>query len=129
MKTINPQLSFSTIHELGDQIRTREVSPVEITEQLLQRIEQLNPQLNAFVTLTAELAMDEARQAENEIMNGGYKGPLHGIPIVHKDLYYTKDIRTTASSKILRDFVPDYDATTVAKLHEAGTILLGKVQT
>jgi aspartyl-tRNA(Asn)/glutamyl-tRNA(Gln) amidotransferase subunit A len=129
MKTINQQLSFSTIHELSDQIRTHEVSPVEVTEQLLKRIELLNPKLNAFVTLTAELAMAEARQAEKDIMNGEYKGPLHGIPIVHKDLYYTKNIRTTASSKILKDFVPDYDATTVAKLHEAGTILLGKVQT
>ncbi|MDQ0889816.1 aspartyl-tRNA(Asn)/glutamyl-tRNA(Gln) amidotransferase subunit A [Paenibacillus sp. V4I9] len=129
MRELNSQMSFATIHELAERIRTREVSPVEITELALERIERLNPKLNAFVTQTAELAIEQAKQAEHDIMLGRYKGPLHGIPIVHKDLYYTKGIRTTASSKILKDFVPDYDSTVVTKLHEAGTVLLGKVQT
>ncbi|QDY82685.1 amidase [Paenibacillus polymyxa] len=123
------ELTYATINELAFMIHAGEVSPVEITEQILHRIQRLNPKLNAFVTLTAELAIEQAKQAEHDIMHGRYKGPLHGIPIVHKDLYYTKGIRTTASSKILKDFVTDYDSTVVAKLHEAGTILLGKVQT
>ncbi|MBB6735400.1 amidase [Cohnella zeiphila] len=129
MKTMHPELTYATIHELSGRIRSREISPVELAEQAVARIEQVNPSLNAFVTVTAELAMEQAKQAEQELMKGNYKGPLHGIPIVHKDLYYTKGIRTTASSKILKDFVPDYDSTAVAKLAEAGTVLLGKVQT
>lgn len=129
MKTLHPELSYIPIHELSERIRAREISPVEVAEQAIKRIEQVNPALNAFVTVTSELAMGQAKQAEQDIMRGGYKGPLHGIPIVHKDLYYTKGIRTTASSKILKDFVPEYDATAVAKLAEAGTVLLGKVQT
>ncbi|THF74159.1 amidase [Cohnella fermenti] len=129
MRTLNHELTYATIHELSDRIRSREISPVEVAEQAILRIEEVNPALNAFVTVTAELAMKQARQAEEDIAQGRYKGALHGIPIVHKDLYYTKGIRTTASSKILKDFVPDYDSTAVAKLAEAGTVLLGKVQT
>ncbi|MDI4649521.1 amidase [Cohnella hashimotonis] len=129
MKTINPPLSYAPIHELAQQIESRQLSPVELAEASIERAAGLNPKLNAFVTMTAELALAQARQAEEEIMRGAYRGPLHGIPIVHKDLYYTKGIRTTCSSKILADFVPDHDATTVAKLHAAGSVLLGKVQT
>jgi len=129
MKTMHPELTYATIRELSERIRTREISPVEVAAQAISRIEQVNPALNAFVTVTAELAMEQAKQAEQDILKGNYKGPLHGIPIVHKDLYYTKGIRTTASSKILADFVPDYDSTAVAKLAAAGTVLLGKVQT
>jgi aspartyl-tRNA(Asn)/glutamyl-tRNA(Gln) amidotransferase subunit A len=129
MPVLNQDFAFSTISDTAEQIRTRQISPVEITEALLERIEKINPLLNAFVTLTADLAMEQAKKAELDIVSGNYKGPLHGIPIVHKDLYYTKGIRTTASSKILQDFVPDYDATVVEKLQDAGTILLGKVQT
>ncbi len=129
MSKLNFQLSFAAIHELAEGIRTRDISPVEITEHALHRIERLNPKLNVFVTQTSELAIEQAKQSERDIMHGRYKGPLHGIPIVHKDLYYTKGIRTTAGSKILNSFVPDYDSTVAAKLHEAGTVLLGKVQT
>ncbi|MCY8522554.1 amidase [Bacillus atrophaeus] len=129
MRTFNSQLSFAAIHEMAEKIQEREVSPVEIADLMLKRIERFNPKLNAFVSQTAELAAEQAKQAEKDIMQGRYKGPLHGIPIVHKDLYYTKGIRTTASSKILKDFVPDYDSTVAAKLADAGTVLLGKVQT
>ncbi|MCL6625008.1 amidase [Alicyclobacillus shizuokensis] len=127
--TSTQTLAFATISETAPRIQSREVSPVEVTEQMLERIEAINPKLNAFVTMTPELAMEQARRAEGEILKGNYRGPLHGIPIVHKDLYYTKGIRTTASSKILEDFIPDYDATVVEKLADAGSILLGKVQT
>ncbi|TWH51705.1 amidase [Sporomusa sp. KB1] len=129
MKELDSQLSFATIYDLAKMIQTRELSPVDLTALALERSKRLNPKLNAFVTQTADLAIQQANQAEKEIIQGQYKSPLHGIPIVHKDLYYTKGIRTTAGSKILKDFVPDYDATVVVKLREAGAVLLGKVQT
>jgi aspartyl-tRNA(Asn)/glutamyl-tRNA(Gln) amidotransferase subunit A len=129
MSTLSQEYAFAAIDDVSSLIRTRQLSPVELTSHMLQRIEQLNPSLNAFITITADQAMSQAKQAEQDIMNGNYKGVLHGIPIVHKDIYYTKDIRTTVCSKILENFVPDYDATVVSKLAEAGTILLGKVQT
>ncbi|MFC9292371.1 amidase, partial [Streptomyces sp. NPDC057052] len=118
-----------TIFDIAKKIVSHDLSPVELIANLLTRIEQKNPTLNAFVTLTAERAVEEAKIAETEIMKGNYKGPLHGIPIVHKDLYHTQGIRTTASSKVLEHFVPTEDATVVRKLKDAGTILLGKVQT
>lgn len=126
---IAQDVAFATISETAERVRNRDVSPVELAEVMLLNIEHANPKLNAFVTLTAEIALEQARKAEAEVLRGTYKGPLHGIPIVHKDLYYTKGIRTTGSSKILEDFVPDYDSTVVAKLNDAGTVLLGKVQT
>lgn len=129
MKEIDSQLSYATINDLAKLIQRHELSPVELTALALERIQRLNPKLNAFVTQTADIALKQAKLAEKEIMRGQYKSPLHGIPIVHKDLYYTKGIRTTAGSKILNNFVPDYDATAVVKLHEAGAVLLGKVQT
>ncbi|MCY1713649.1 amidase [Caproiciproducens galactitolivorans] len=129
MKELDSRLSFATISDLAKQIQRHELSPVDLTEQALERIQRLNSKFNVFVTQTADLAIRQAKQAEKEIMQGQYKGPLHGIPIVHKDLYYTKGIRTTAGSKILKDFIPDYDATVVAKLQEAGAVLLGKAQT
>lgn len=115
-----------TITELSSQIRQRNLSPVELVRQTLERIEKLQPALNAYVTVTGESALDEARRAEQEIQRGHYRGPLHGIPYAAKDLYYTKGIRTTVGSKILADFVPDYDAAVVEKLREAGAVLVGK---
>jgi aspartyl-tRNA(Asn)/glutamyl-tRNA(Gln) amidotransferase subunit A len=129
MATIEKELAFSTISDTAARIRTRQISPIEITEALLERIEKIDPQIHAFVTLTADLALEQAKKAEQDIASGNYKGPLHGIPIVHKDICYTQGIRTTAGSKLLQDFVPDYDATVVKKLHDAGTVLLGKVHT
>lgn len=129
MPIAHQALAFASIDDTARLIRERELSPVELTKLLLERIEALNPMLNAFVTVTEESALAQARQAEDDMARGLYRGPLHGIPIVHKDIYYTRAIRTTASSKILRDFIPDYDATTVMKLEQAGMITLGKVQT
>jgi aspartyl-tRNA(Asn)/glutamyl-tRNA(Gln) amidotransferase subunit A len=129
MNMHNQDFGFSTIDEISRQIQTKQISPVEVTEMMLKRIEKIEPKLNAFITQTTLLAREQAKQAEKDIVGGNYKGPLHGIPIVHKDLYYTKGIRTTASSQILKNFVPDYDSTAVKNLSDAGVILLGKVQT
>jgi len=115
-----------TITELAPQIRQGKLSPVELTRQTLARIEKLQPVLNAYITVTAELALEQARRAEQEIRAGDYRGPLHGIPYAAKDLFYTRGIRTTVGSKILADFVPDYDATLIEKLTTAGAILVGK---
>jgi aspartyl-tRNA(Asn)/glutamyl-tRNA(Gln) amidotransferase subunit A len=125
-------LAFASIEQVGKLFRRRKLSPVELTKLLLSRIEQFNPQLNAYVTVTAELALTQAKKAESELFapcgRKGYRdrGPLHGIPISLKDNIYTKDIRTTAGSKILKEFVPQHDATVVTQLREAGAILLGK---
>jgi aspartyl-tRNA(Asn)/glutamyl-tRNA(Gln) amidotransferase subunit A len=125
-------LAFASIEEIGKLFRTRKLSPVEITRLLLTRIEQFNPKLDAYITVTAELALAQAKKVEAEFFSPrGSKryrdrGPLHGIPISLKDNIYTAGIRTTAGSKILRDFVPLHDAPLVNQLREAGTILLGK---
>ncbi|WP_168123035.1 amidase [Paenibacillus sp. HB172176] len=129
MSTLNQEFAFATIDEVAELLKSRQLSPVELTMDALNRIEQLNPKLNAFITITNETALAQARQAEQDIMNGRYRGALHGIPIVHKDIYYTKGVRTTVCSKILENHIPDYDATAVSQLSDAGTIMLGKVQT
>ena len=120
-------LAFASIAELAPRIERGELSPVELTRASLERIDRLEPQVNAFITVLADSAINEARLAEQEIQNGRYRGPLHGIPIAHKDLLYTRGVRTTAGSKVLADFVPDEDAAVVSKLKDAGTILLGKL--
>jgi aspartyl-tRNA(Asn)/glutamyl-tRNA(Gln) amidotransferase subunit A len=125
-------LAFASMEEVARLYRKRKLSPVEVTKLMLARIEQLNPELNAYITVTADLAVAQARKAEAELFaprgRKGHRdrGPLHGIPISLKDNIYTKGIRTTAGSKILKDFVPLHDAVIWAKLQEAGAILLGK---
>ena len=123
----NEDLAYASIAELAPRIARKDVSPVELTRICLERIERLEPQVNAFITVLADPAMDEARAAEREIASGHYRGPLHGIPIAHKDLLYTRGVRTTAGSRVLKEFVPDEDAGVVARLKDAGTILLGKL--
>src|SRR6266513_2095670 len=118
---------FVTLEEAAEAIRTRRMSPESLVESCLARIEALEPRLNAFITVTADLAREQARQAEREIAAGRYKGPLHGIPIAVKDLFATQGIRTTAGSRILANWVPDEDATVVRKLRDAGAVLLGKL--
>ena len=125
-------VAFASIEEIGRLFRKRELSPVEVTKLMLARIERLNPKLNAYLTVTDELALAQAKKAENELYaprgRKGHRdrGPLHGIPISLKDNIYTKDIRTTAGSKILKEFVPQRDALIVSQLKEAGAIILGK---
>jgi aspartyl-tRNA(Asn)/glutamyl-tRNA(Gln) amidotransferase subunit A len=115
-----------TIAGLAPEIRNGNVSPVEVTRLFLERIERLNPILNAYVTVTADDALADAKKVENEIAQGRYRGPLHGIPFSIKDNIATKGVRTTAGSKILDQWIPDFDATVVAKLKEAGAVILGK---
>jgi aspartyl-tRNA(Asn)/glutamyl-tRNA(Gln) amidotransferase subunit A len=125
-------LAFASIEEVAKLFRKRRLSPVELTRLMLVRIEQLNPRLNAYITVTAELALAQAKKAESELFaprgRKGHRdrGPLHGIPISLKDNIYTKGIRTTAGSKILKDFIPQHDAPIVAMLKEAGPVILGK---
>jgi aspartyl-tRNA(Asn)/glutamyl-tRNA(Gln) amidotransferase subunit A len=119
-------LAYATISELAPRIRDRELSPVEVTDAILERIARLNPALNAFITVTADASRRRAREAEAEIARGQYRGPLHGIPISLKDLYLTEGIRTTGGSKILADYIPTESSTVARRLDEAGSILLGK---
>jgi Asp-tRNA(Asn)/Glu-tRNA(Gln) amidotransferase A subunit family amidase len=115
--------------EVAQSIRQRERSPVEVVEEALGRAERLNPVLNAYITILPDRALAEARDAEQEIMCGGYRGPLHGVPVSVKDIFATRGIRTTAGSRVLADQVPDEDATVVRKLREAGAILIAKANT
>jgi aspartyl-tRNA(Asn)/glutamyl-tRNA(Gln) amidotransferase subunit A len=115
-----------TIQQLSQQIRERSLSPVELTRVCLARIEKLNPKLNAFITVMADSALDDARRAEQEILRGDYRGPLHGIPIGLKDILDTAGVRTTAASALFKDRIPDEDAEVVRRLRAAGAIILGK---
>ena len=123
------ELAFLTIAEAARLIEQKRLSPVELTTALIRRTEALDPQLDAYLLLTAGRALDQARQAEREIMAGGYRGPMHGIAFALKDIYSTAGIRTTGHSRICLDTVPAADATTVRKLHEAGAVLTGKLAT
>src|SRR5438874_5920502 len=118
------QLDLSEASEL---IQKRTVSPVELTQACLAQIERLNPQLNAFITVTADLAMDAARKAESEIAHGAWKGPLHGIPLAVKDLIETAGVKTTAASAVLKDYITKHDATIVQRLQADGAVLLGNL--
>ncbi|WP_100011151.1 amidase [Lentibacillus sediminis] len=119
-------ISFLTAAELGPLIKSRQLSPVELTKHTLNLMETIDPILHTYITPLPELALRQARKAEDEIMRGEYAGPLHGIPIGIKDNYFTKGIRTTAGSKLFNNFIPNENATAVDKLLGAGAIMLGK---
>jgi len=121
------ELCFLSIAQLADQIKRREVSPVEVTQAYLDRIPEIDPLLNSYLTVTAERALLDARHAENEIQANRYRGPLHGIPLAHKDIIATKGVRTTCASKVLNNDIPDYDAAVIERLQSAGAVLLGKL--
>src|SRR3954466_14080066 len=112
------ELPASTIADAARLIEKRELSAVELTNALLRRIDAFDPQLSTFITLTRERALEEARQADKDIAAGRYRGPLHGIPIGLKDLYYTNGVLTSGHSRIGADHVPDFDAATTAKLKQ-----------
>src|SRR6516225_2891356 len=127
MTTISPAVScFSSLAEASQMIQQRRVSPVVVVAQCLERIERLQPELNAFITLTPEAAMEQAKAAEAEIRNGGWKGALHGIPVAVKDFYDTAGIKTTAAFEYFKMRVPAKDAASVEKLKKAGAIIVGK---
>ncbi|HXZ12321.1 MAG TPA: amidase [Candidatus Sulfotelmatobacter sp.] len=120
------ELAFLSIPEAARLLRRKEISPVELVEAALARIERWNPAINAFLTVLAERARREARAAERALLRGHAKSPLHGIPISLKDNYWTRGVRTTAGSRILANFIPDRDSEVAARLAQAGAILLGK---
>ena len=127
MTQTNKKLHELTIHESGEMLKNGELSPVELTQAFFNRIDETEGRLHSFITLLNDRAMGEARTAEAEIRSGHYKGPMHGIPIVLKDLYDTAGIRTTSGSQVDFDRVPTEDSTATSRLAEAGAILLGKV--
>jgi len=124
-----PELCRLDAVELVRLVRIRDVSAREVVKAHLQAIDELNPAVNAIVTLVADRAMEQARQADERSSRGEPLGPLHGLPIAHKDLQPTRGIRTTFGSPAFRDFVPDYDSLLVSRLREAGAILVGKTNT
>jgi aspartyl-tRNA(Asn)/glutamyl-tRNA(Gln) amidotransferase subunit A len=125
MAETNP--CYLTISETAPLLKSKHISPVELTSAYLDRIDQLNPKVNAFITTLRDEALRNARALEGEIVAGRYRGPLHGIPIAVKDIFATDGHRTTCGSKILKDNITRYDATAAARLKAAGAILLGKL--
>jgi aspartyl-tRNA(Asn)/glutamyl-tRNA(Gln) amidotransferase subunit A len=115
-----------TIREADKAIRAREISCVELAAGCLDEIAKLNPSLNAFITVTRDSALQRARELDQELAQGLDRGPLHGIPVAHKDLMWTRGVRTTSGSKIFADFLPDWDAPVVEKLAESGAVTVGK---
>jgi len=115
-----------TLLEAAAALRARKISSRELTDESLRRIEAANPKLNAFLTVTADSARARAAHMDDELARAIDRGPLHGIPIAHKDLMMTRGVRTTAGSKIFSAFIPDHDSTVVAKLNDAGSIMIGK---
>lgn len=121
------ELHYLSISAAARLIKQRKLSPVEYTEAMLKRIDEVEPKVHAFITVTKDQALAAAKTAEKEIMGGKYRGPLHGIPFGVKDTHYTKGIKTTVATPVLANFVPDFDATVVARLKSAGAILIGKL--
>jgi amidase len=118
-------MHYRSLVETAAGIRSRELSPVALTEALLERIEAIDAGLHSYTNVTTDRALEDARRAEDEITAGRYRGPLHGVPIAIKDLCCTKGVPTTFGTMIYKDFVPDYDATVVARLRAAGAVTLG----
>jgi len=118
--------AFTTITELAQRVRRKEISPVEITRACLEQIEKVNPALNAFITVMTDSALEAAGKAEAEILRGEWRGPLHGVPVALKDLIDTAGVRTTAASGLYKDRVPREDAEVVRRLRQAGAVIVGK---
>jgi aspartyl-tRNA(Asn)/glutamyl-tRNA(Gln) amidotransferase subunit A len=120
-------LSALTLKQVSEMLRARSVSPVELTEACLRRIEKYNPSFNAFITVTKDVALRTAREAEMEIQRGRWRGPLHGVPIALKDNMDTAGIRTTGASELFQDRIPETDSEVARRLKNAGSVLLGKL--
>ncbi len=119
-------IPFLTVTELSQMIQGKEVSPVEVTEAYLERIDSLNFKFNSYLTVCRKEALDAAQDAENAIALGNYLGPMHGVPVAVKDQLWTKGIRTTVGSRLMSEFIPEEDATAIGNLKKAGAVLLGK---
>ncbi|MBI2486543.1 MAG: Asp-tRNA(Asn)/Glu-tRNA(Gln) amidotransferase subunit GatA [Deltaproteobacteria bacterium] len=120
------ELPFLTIREVSESIKKKEISPVEITQAILERIGEVDGKLNSYITVLADQAIQFAKEAEKLISSGTYIGPLHGVPIGLKDIFCMKGVRTTCGSKILENFISPYDATVTRKLKDAGAVIVGK---
>jgi aspartyl-tRNA(Asn)/glutamyl-tRNA(Gln) amidotransferase subunit A len=126
ISTVLEEIHYMPITKLSSLMRDRVVSPIEVTQAFLKRIDQHDKSMNAFITVMADEAEMTAKQVEIDLSNGVYKGPLQGIPIALKDLYFTKGVRTTGGSRILSDFIPSKDSTVTQLLRKAGSIIIGK---
>src|SRR5258708_2639517 len=126
---MSDDLCFLSIAQAGQLIAARKLSPIELVDAYLDRIERIDPQIHAYVTPTGDLARRKARSADAQIASGHWRGPLHGIPVGLKDVICTKDIRTTAQSKVLASHIPGEDAACLTRLYAAGAVLLGKLTT
>ena len=122
----NP-LHYLSLAHVGKLIAARQVQSSDLTRQLLDRIAAVDGRLQSYVTIMTDQALASARRADNEIKAGRYRGPLHGVPIAVKDLCYTRGVRTMVGTKVFADFVPDFDATVVARLETAGAVIVGKL--
>jgi amidase len=120
-------LYYMSLQQVARRIQSRELSPVDLTRLMLDRIEKVDPRLKSYATVMSDQALADARAAIQEIEAGRYRGPLHGVPIGVKDLCYTKGVRTMGGTGVLKDFVPVFDATVVSKLRSAGAVILGKL--
>ncbi len=120
-------IPFLSAEELSRLMAAKEVSPVEAAEAYLERIESLDARFHAYVTVTADVALEAAKQAEKEIIQGNHRGPMHGVPVAVKDQIHTKGILTTGGSPVFNDFIPEADATVITNLKKAGAVLLGKL--
>ena len=120
-------IPYLSIAQLGELIKSKEISSLEATEAYLERISQIDGVLNSYITVTYDEARQSAKQADKSIADGHYHGPLHGIPVAVKDQFFTKGVRTTAGSNLLWEFIPEEDAVVVTKLKDAGAVLLGKL--
>jgi aspartyl-tRNA(Asn)/glutamyl-tRNA(Gln) amidotransferase subunit A len=118
-------LLFRSLSDVAEQIHRQAISPVEVTRAVLERLERLNPRLNAFLAIFAEQALEAAKRAEQEIVAGQLRGPLHGVPLALKDIFALRGVRVTAGSKVLGTWVPEEDATVVGRLKAAGAIFVG----
>src|ERR1017187_3066141 len=123
---MSDELSSRPITQLAPLLESRQISPVELFDDILKRIHKLQPKLNSFITITEAEGRKAATEAEAEIRNGHYRGQVQCIPTSIKDLFATRGVRTTAGSKVLGNSVPDFDATAVARLRQAGMVMVGK---
>src|SRR5262249_58408754 len=123
----NEALCTQTMEQLAPQIKSGKLSSVDLTKAYLERIEELDPKVNSFITVTKHLALEQAEKADQEIKAKKYRGPLHGMPYAVKDLMNTKGIRTTWGCRLFMNQVPEFDGAVVEKLRDAGAILLGKL--